>query len=69
MIALDLAPSARRDEPKWWAHLGEKQRGDRREGQARAAPAANRFGAKCSERRVRGIRGQMPNAGRFLATS
>jgi len=52
MIAPDLAPSARRDEPKWWAHLDEEQRGVRRQGQARAAPAVDRFGAKCSEQRV-----------------
>ena len=69
MIALDLAPSARRDEPKWWAHLGEKQRGDRRQGQARAAPAENRFGAKCSERKVTGVRDHARDAVRFLATS
>ena len=39
MIAEDFAPRARRDEPKWWAHLGEKQRSHRRKGPARAAPA------------------------------
>ena len=39
MIAEDFAPRARRDEPKWWAHLGAKQRGHRRKGPARAVPA------------------------------
>ncbi|MGQ0800023.1 MAG: hypothetical protein ACT4NL_07940, partial [Pseudomarimonas sp.] len=39
MIAQGFAASARRDEPEWWAHCGEKQRSDCRKEQARAAPA------------------------------
>lgn len=51
MIAEDFAPRARRDEPKWWAHLGEvgtksrvaapaaEERSHRRKGPARAVPA------------------------------
>ena len=51
MITEDFAPSARRDEPKWWAHLGEigakprvaataaEQRSNRRKGPVRAVPA------------------------------
>jgi hypothetical protein len=46
MIASDLAASARRDEPTWWAHWGEKQRGARRQGHASAVPADNR--PRCS---------------------
>jgi hypothetical protein len=41
MIAEDFAASARRAEPQWWFHWGDKQRGDCRKRPARAAPAQN----------------------------
>ena len=41
MIAEDFAASARRAEPQWWFHWGDKQRGDCRKSPARAAPAQN----------------------------
>ena len=41
MIAEDFATSARRAEPQWWFHWGDKQRGDCRKRSARAAPVQN----------------------------
>jgi hypothetical protein len=41
MIAEDFAASARRAEPQWWFHWGDKQRGDCRKRPARAAPVQN----------------------------
>jgi hypothetical protein len=41
MIAEDFAASARRAEPQWWFHWGDKQRGDCRKRPARAMPAQN----------------------------
>jgi hypothetical protein len=47
MIAEDFAPSARRAEPQWWFHWGDKQRSDWGKRPARAAPAGKRRQTLC----------------------
>ncbi|MGB2790214.1 MAG: hypothetical protein WBC13_12945, partial [Dokdonella sp.] len=47
MIAEDLVASARRAEPEWWGHCGDKQRSDRRKRPARTVPAGKRSRIFC----------------------
>ena len=69
MITEDFAASARRDEPKWRAHLGEKQRSNRCKGPVRAVPATKDREHFVTSRRTDGSRVALEFAVSFGATS
>ena len=69
MITEDFAASARRDEPKWRAHLGEKQRSYRCKGPVRAVPATKDRELFVTSRRTDGSRVALEFAVSFGATS